>query len=198
MPQKFSVVPSGFSHPAAEPPCDQQPAELIDLILRSAHLLRIVLAPALAELGLNDARWAVLQAVQAGGTAGCSQTELAQELQHSESNISTLLERMRADGLVTRERSAFDRRKSLVQLTPGGQELLAQILGGPVFQSNLLFDTLSPGEQRRLRQTLAVLIQDWVQFQWEDGLRRPCASSVPEGVHGGARAATEGDHARVG
>src|SRR5262249_22136911 len=44
----------------------------------------------------------------------------------SESNLSTLLERMGGDGLITRTRSQTDRRRSLIRVTPRGLAALAR------------------------------------------------------------------------
>src|SRR5262249_16848456 len=56
----------------------------------------------------------------------CSQTELATYLLQSESNLSTLLDRMKKDGLISRVRSQSDRRVALIGLSAVGREALAR------------------------------------------------------------------------
>ena len=95
-------------------------------VLRLAEAWRARLAEDFAECQLNDARFAVLQAIADAGGEGCSQTELARRLRNSESNVSTLLNRMVSDGLVERRRSTADRRKSLIRLSGKGAARLAR------------------------------------------------------------------------
>ncbi|HEV8002823.1 MAG TPA: MarR family transcriptional regulator, partial [Planctomycetaceae bacterium] len=100
-----------------KPPEQVKPAEIVSDILRSAHRIRGVLAAHFAEFGLSDARFAVLQIVRDALPRGCTQTELAERLQQSESSVSTLVDRMRAADLLYRLRSKSDRRKCLLVLT---------------------------------------------------------------------------------
>jgi DNA-binding MarR family transcriptional regulator len=81
----------------------------------------------LAEHGLNLTRAEVLACLAAHGEAGCSQTDLAAALRLSESNVCTLIERMRGDGWLFRLRSDVDRRRSVVVLSPHGMKTIAQI-----------------------------------------------------------------------
>lgn len=101
-------------------------SDLMIAVLRLAEAWRSRLTADFAQFRLNDARFAVLQAVEDAGDAGCSQTELARRLRNSESNISTLLNRMVSDNLVERRRSQTDRRKSLIRLSPNGAARLAR------------------------------------------------------------------------
>src|SRR5690606_6722352 len=58
---------------------------------------------------------------------GCTQTELADHLQQSESSISTLVDRMRSANLLLRLRSKADRRKCLLILTDLARETLDRL-----------------------------------------------------------------------
>jgi DNA-binding MarR family transcriptional regulator len=104
-----------------------KPAEIVADILRSAHRIRGVLAAHFAEFGLSDARFAVLQIVRDALPRGCTQTELAERLQQSESSVSTLVDRMRAADLLYRLRSKSDRRKCLLVLTDHARETLDKL-----------------------------------------------------------------------
>ncbi|HXY37056.1 MAG TPA: MarR family transcriptional regulator [Planctomycetaceae bacterium] len=104
-----------------------KPAEIVSDILRSAHRIRGVLAAHFAEFGLSDARFAVLQIVRDALPRGCTQTELAERLQQSESSVSTLVDRMRAADLLYRLRSKSDRRKCLLVLTDHARETLEKL-----------------------------------------------------------------------
>jgi DNA-binding MarR family transcriptional regulator len=104
-----------------------KPAEIVSDILRSAHRIRGVLAAHFAEFGLSDARFAVLQIVRDALPRGCTQTELAERLQQSESSVSTLVDRMRAADLLYRLRSKSDRRKCLLVLTDHARDTLDKL-----------------------------------------------------------------------
>ena len=100
-------------------------AAVVDRLQQAAQLWRGRLAVQLAQLSLNESRCAVLQQVAAAG-AGCSQTELAERLGLSESNVSALVDRMCTDGLLLRQRAANDRRRSTLQLSPAGEAVWQQ------------------------------------------------------------------------
>lgn len=115
--------------------------EIGRLLLRSAERLLAALEPRMAEVALNQARLQVLEVLWRYDETGCSQTQLACELLLSESNLSTLVDRMGDDGLVSRQRSDSDRRKTVIRVTSAGalaldravstrRDSLRQILGG--------------------------------------------------------------------
>jgi DNA-binding MarR family transcriptional regulator len=104
-----------------------KPAEIIAEVLRSAHRIRGVLSGHFAEFGLSDARYTVLQIVRDSLPRGCTQTELAERLQQSESSVSTLVDRMRAADLLYRLRSKSDRRKCLLVLTDHSRDVLEKL-----------------------------------------------------------------------
>jgi DNA-binding MarR family transcriptional regulator len=94
------------------------------LLARAASCLAALLQGPTAIAGLNESRYNVLDALRAIPGQTSTQTDLAAQLLQSESNLSTLLDRMRSDGLISRTRSDRDRRKSLIGLTAAGREAL--------------------------------------------------------------------------
>lgn len=127
-----------------------------ELLLRTGICVEALLAGPTADAGLNEARYQVLAAIHRQGYDGCSQTELAGHLLQSESNLSTLLERMRLDGLVVRERSATDRRRSVIRLTDAGAETLQEAA-------------------RRRKAVLAKWLPQEASFAWQGALQRTLA-----------------------
>ena len=105
----------------------RRPSDIVSQVLDVAQLLRSELNEHLSEFALNDARYSVLKAVDSSGPSGCTQTQVADALRQSESNICTLVERMRSDGLLYRYRSKNDRRKRILLLTEHAKEILSQI-----------------------------------------------------------------------
>ena len=68
-----------------------------------------------------------MRTIQNAAESGCSQADLAEYLQQSESSISTLIDRMRSDNLLYRLPSTTDRRKKVLKLSDRGRELLGAI-----------------------------------------------------------------------
>lgn len=96
-------------------------AEIVDRVLKSSHRLRSALASHFAEFDLSDVRFSVLRFLHDSEPNGCTQSELAQRLDQSESSISTLVKRMRDSGLLYRLRSTIDKRKWALKLTESGR-----------------------------------------------------------------------------
>jgi MarR family transcriptional regulator, organic hydroperoxide resistance regulator len=84
---------------------------------------------------------------------------LADTLRCDASNVTGLVDRLEARGLVQRRPSADDRRVKVIQLTPTGSRLRAQLLrrmtGGSCSLSRL-----SASEQRSLVRILEALVDD--------------------------------------
>ncbi|TWT58148.1 DNA-binding transcriptional repressor MarR [Thalassoglobus neptunius] len=70
---------------------------------------------------------AVLREIGDRQSVNWTQSELAGDLCLSESTLCTLIERLRREGLVKRSRLEIDRRKTQLNLTPSGCDLVRQI-----------------------------------------------------------------------
>jgi len=130
-PQSISGQPAhneGAGTGGAEPAADSGTAagaiSTGTLLARAANCLAALLQGPTAIAGLNESRYNVLDALRIIPGQTSTQTDLAARLLQSESNLSTLLDRMRSDGLISRARSDRDRRKSLIGLTAAGREAL--------------------------------------------------------------------------
>lgn len=105
----------------------EQASEIVSNILKAAHRLRGILNSYYAEFGLTDIRFSVLQIIKQADVKGCTQSELAEQLQQSESSISTLVDRMRNSDLIYRLRSKSDRRKRVLILSDQGRSILDKV-----------------------------------------------------------------------
>jgi len=135
-------------------PRENSLGELSDLIRDLADLQRSLLDPATYESGLNEARYSVLRELRFRQSEGCSQSELARGLFLSESNLSTLLDRMVRDGLLERERSRLDRRKSIIRITHRGAELAERVRASECSLMAQMWNGLSDEIQLVLRREL--------------------------------------------
>jgi DNA-binding MarR family transcriptional regulator len=88
---------------------------------------------------------------------GLSINELSHHLFCDKSNTTRLVERMKQDGLVTRERDTNDRRYVSVRLTDEGAQLSEEALAAHQRSINERFETLSETDQVELNQLLVRL-----------------------------------------
>lgn len=132
-------------------------AALLDGLLRVAQGVRLRSNEWLGRFQLNDGRHAVLMALASANENGCSQAELAVKLGQSESNISTLIERMQRDGLVDRLRSEADRRKRVLLISAAGRRTLASVDVGRSAWAARLLNGIAADDQTRLFRLLQQL-----------------------------------------
>lgn len=131
---------------------------VVELIQEAADSIRELMTPCLTNHSLNDARFTIMRAICGSRAGECSQSELARCLKQSEANVSTLLDRMRGDGLVSREKSPLDRRRSVVRLTERGELLLAQAEREYAFRSQEVLRCFAVYEIQAFRDQLRHVI----------------------------------------
>jgi MarR family transcriptional regulator, organic hydroperoxide resistance regulator len=94
---------------------------------------------------------------------------LAEALSCDASNITGLVDRLEARGLVQRRSSGADRRVKVIHLTPSGSRLRAQLLRR-ITEGPCPLSRLTPAQQRSLVRILEVLVGD------QSTLSRGCVS----------------------
>ena len=153
------------------PAAAAQPDEdsVVELLQVAADSIRELMAPCLTSHSLNDARFTIMRAIHGSPSGECSQSELARCLNQSEANVSTLLDRMRGDTLVSREKSPLDRRRSIVRLTERGVLLLCQAEQEYTSRSREVLRTFAVYEiqafREQLRQFIAVCDSEMEQVE---------------------------------
>lgn len=107
---------------------------------------------------LSPGKFNILMAVKhQGGEDGISQVEVSQRLIVTPSNMSKLLDKLEADGLVTRLPLAGDRRVHILKITPQGSRLLDEIWPGYTAVLKDLCASLDHPKQKML----AGLLLEW-------------------------------------
>ena len=134
------------------------PTQLVRRVLLAGERLRRCLDQSYTQSELNGPRVDVLETIAAAGSKGCSQTELAAELGAAESSVSTIVERMRRDGLLLRMRSRQDRRCSVLLLTEVGGKRLASVMQSRDRHLSQWIDRLSTVDQQQLCDVLDRLL----------------------------------------
>jgi DNA-binding MarR family transcriptional regulator len=137
-------------------PCPERP-EVVMLVLRAADKVERTLERSLEEIGLSPAKLAVLGGLaMAGGKLSLG--ELAQRRSCVKSNITKLVDRLEADGLVTRQDDPVDRRGVLAEITVEGRRL--QAAGERLIEEveAMLTGGLTGGDVEALRRILGEVV----------------------------------------
>jgi MarR family 2-MHQ and catechol resistance regulon transcriptional repressor len=117
-------------------------------LVRAQESLKTVLRTALREDGLTGGQLGVLEALLHIGPM--IQSELADKLLTSPSNLTTVIDNLERDGLVRRRRSTEDRRQVEVSLTDEGRELIEEVFPRHAERITRLYGALEPEEQEEL------------------------------------------------
>lgn len=106
-------------------------AEAFLNVLRTSALLVGSLLEVLRPHALTQPQYNVLRILRGADAGGLPSGEVAARMVTREPDITRLLDRMEARGLVARERSPADRRVVAARLTPAGRQL-TDALDAPV------------------------------------------------------------------
>ncbi|HTK28692.1 MAG TPA: MarR family transcriptional regulator [Vicinamibacterales bacterium] len=131
------------------------PAGLFSL-LRAAGTIESHVDTQLAPLGLSLPKLAALQRLVAAGNA-LPLGQLAERLACVKSNVTQLVDRLEAEGLVERAADPDDRRSRLAVITPAGR---ARYEEGILVQQRAereLFGTLTDAEAHQFAEVIAKL-----------------------------------------
>ncbi|MFH9472198.1 MarR family winged helix-turn-helix transcriptional regulator, partial [Streptomyces clavifer] len=113
-----------------------------------------------AALDLTNAEWEVLKAlVLSGAPYRLGPGELAKRLGLTPAAMTHRIDRMVAEGLVTRDRDETNRVRVIVEITPEGREKWLDAMRlASVFEEELLQD-LDGGERNKLGEVLTRLLR---------------------------------------
>lgn len=133
------------------------PGEIVATLLRTAAFVRLRLVEFLERYELSEGRYSILAALDHAGANGLSQSEVAEKLMQSESNVSSLLDRLHREALVDRRWSNTDRRKRVLLLTADGQQLIHQVELARRRWADALLSAVSPHDRRVLADVMQQL-----------------------------------------
>ena len=130
------------------PPEERRALDAYVKFVRAYDTIDSRLRSALREEGLTVSQLGVLEALMHIGPM--VQSELAEKLLTSPSNLTTVLDNLERDGMVRRQRSTEDRRQVEVSLTSDGRELIEDVFPSHAQRITRLFGALDPEEQEEL------------------------------------------------
>jgi DNA-binding MarR family transcriptional regulator len=113
----------------------------------------------LADLGSSVVEWIVLFHIGAAPGPGASQTEIARYSEMGSPALVRHIDRLEAEGIVTRTRDGEDRRIIRLSLTPAGEARLADIRDVMVRCDDALRAVLTEVEATVLQGALGKLFQ---------------------------------------
>ena len=90
-------------------------------IARTHKVVRAWCDRELAEIGASVSEWIVLHNIESAPGPGLNQTDVARLSDMGGPALVRHIDRLEADGIVTRTRDASDRRTTRLQLTPAGR-----------------------------------------------------------------------------
>ena len=131
---------------------------IVDQLTYVSRWFRSGIAQAyLTQLQLSDSAVALLKLIADDRTANWTQSQLAAEVCLSESSLCALVERLRCDRLLDRQRIVTDRRKTRLVLTELGERRLNGIYDVDREIEHFLQQELLAEEQQRLITSLMKL-----------------------------------------
>ena len=140
------------------PELDVSPLGVVGRLHRLADTLNVELRALFAEAGLSDGDFDVLASLRrAGEPFALTPTELAGTTMVTSGAVTKRVDRLEAQGWVTRTVAADDARGRVIALTPAGRELIDDLFPQHVENERRLLAGLSADE----RATLAKLLEKW-------------------------------------
>ncbi|MFG2876360.1 MarR family winged helix-turn-helix transcriptional regulator [Streptomyces sp. NPDC048337] len=138
---------------------DPQVEKVVSALSRLNRRMNVAYGRQTAALGISNAEWEVLKAlVIAGAPYRMGPSELAKQLGLTPAAMTHRIDRMTAEGLVTRERDETNRVRVIVELTDEGRsKWLDAMRAATVFEEDLLQD-LSTAERGVLGDMLTRLL----------------------------------------
>lgn len=130
-------------------------AEAMLSIVRTAAVLDHQLGEALKPYGLTPTQHNVLRILRGAGADGLCGREIGERMVARVPDVPRLLERMEAQGLISRERDPDDRRHVTARITRKGLELVARVTPALTAVQERLVGRLSQKTLRLLIDALA-------------------------------------------
>jgi DNA-binding MarR family transcriptional regulator len=126
-------------------------------LLRTADGLARRGAEVLKPSGLSITQYNVLRILRGAGEAGLACGEIGERMITRDPDITRLLDRMEARGLLVRARSTSDRRVVTTRITPAGLALLKKLDGVMAEETRRLMQSLGATRLRTLVRMLDAL-----------------------------------------
>ncbi|MFD4654170.1 MarR family winged helix-turn-helix transcriptional regulator [Kitasatospora sp. NPDC058444] len=147
-PLEFGIAEQVALYQREFPTVDPQVETIVQTLNRVSRRMGVAYDRQLTVLGITSAEWEVLKAlVVSGSPYRLGPGELAKRLGLTPAAMTHRIDRMVADGLVTRDRDETNRVRVIIELTEAGRDKwLESMRMAAVFEEELLQDVA--GEER--------------------------------------------------
>jgi DNA-binding MarR family transcriptional regulator len=135
---------------------DQDQGRYMVMLLEVAQSIQARLESVLGEIGLTSAKYQAIDALARAGEP-LTLSELAGNLRCVRSNITQLVDRLEADGLVKRVDDPADRRAVRAVVTPLGMDRRTEGMGAVGRLQDEVAARVAPAERAMLDRVLAAL-----------------------------------------
>ncbi|TQK45524.1 DNA-binding MarR family transcriptional regulator [Streptomyces sp. SLBN-118] len=151
---------------------DPQVEKVVSALGRLNRRMNVAYGRQVADLGISSAEWEVLKTlVLAGSPYRMGPSELAKRLGLTPAAMTHRIDRMAAEGLVTRDRDENNRVRVIVELTDDGRTKWQQAMRmATAFEGDLLQD-LAPEERGVLGELLIRVLRRVEEAQPDAGGR---------------------------
>ncbi|WP_293781319.1 MarR family winged helix-turn-helix transcriptional regulator [uncultured Aeromicrobium sp.] len=140
---------------------DATAMRLVTSLMRAQQLVLARLESALRPFGITFARYEVLRLLSFSRSGSLPLSRIGERLMVHPTSVTNAIDRLVAQGLVSREIDEADRRRVLASLTPEGEKVLDAATEALV-DLGFGVDALTPAQQREAYALLRVLRSgDW-------------------------------------
>jgi DNA-binding MarR family transcriptional regulator len=108
-------------------PFTSQEEEAVLNVARTAEVINLRATEFLRAYQLSPTQYNLLRILRGAGADGLTCSQASDRMVSHDPDITRLMDRLEARGLIARERSKQDRRVVISRITPGGLELLETI-----------------------------------------------------------------------
>jgi DNA-binding MarR family transcriptional regulator len=140
-------------------PFESPEQEVALSLLRASDQLQIRFARLFREHGLTPSQYNILRILRGAGRDGVTCSQAAERMVTADPDITRLLDRLEARGLIRRERGQADRRVVVSHITAEGSDLLNSIDEPLVESIRKLAGHIEPKKLQQLIETLEALRQ---------------------------------------
>jgi DNA-binding MarR family transcriptional regulator len=132
---------------------------ILNLFVAAGHL-REHMDRACAGHGITFGQYNVLRILRGARAEGYARCEIARRMIERAPDVTRLIDRLEAQGLVARERSSGDRRQSITRITDKGLRLLERMQPEVDTLDRYVEQRLPPRDRRELSRILERIYSD--------------------------------------
>lgn len=142
--------------------------KLLGMIDRTVDLIQQVFDKFYKKFKLSKTQFSALYRIYLAGDEGITLSALGNQMFVTKANITTLVDRMVARGLIKRIVNESDRRSIKAVITNEGSEILKEVIpNNQVFSSELL-NCLTSREKERFRELLLKIQKELIEIYNKD------------------------------